>query len=204
MSRAAVLLIFSAAAICSAQEAQKFTLEALGGVSLPMGSAKDQMKMGYNVLIGAGWRFTPHIAALMEFQLDRFSVTSSTLKAYNQPAGFNRFGSLSLSPRYSVRPAKKLGAYGTAGFGIYGRELAFTDPSQIQTYCDPYNGQGCQSSSAPIVFSHTNYKGGMDVGGGVTYAPTGNRFKLVTDVRYNRFLSHANNEFVTVSLGFSY
>ncbi len=204
MNRIALLFFSFAGTLCTAQDLQKFTMEALGGVSLPMGSAKDEMKTGYDVLIGAGWKFTPSVAALVEFQFDRFSLTPSALNAAALPAGFTRFWSFSLNPRYYIRPNHKLGEYVTAGFGFYGREIAFTDPSQIQTYCDPYYGTGCQSSSAPIIASNTSYKGGINVGGGLTYSPFGTRVKLVADVRYNRFLSHANNEFVTVSLGFVY
>jgi hypothetical protein len=204
MTNAGVFLIFCSGAICSAQELQKFTMEALGGYSDPIGSTANELKGGYNILIGAGWNFTPKIGALMEFQYNRFSLTNGTLGAYNQAAGFNRFWSLSVSPRYYIRPTKSLGAYVTGGLGIYGRELAFTDPSQIQTYCDPYYGAGCETSSAPIVASYTNYKAGFNVGGGATYAIFGNRFKMVTDVRYNRFLSNSNNEFVVFSFGFVY
>jgi len=189
--------------ICPAQD-KKITLEALGGITMPIGSAKNEMTLGYNVIIGAGWTFTPAVAALMEFQYDHFGLTTATLKANNEPAGFARFWSFSASPRYYIGRNHRFGGYATAGAGIYGLETAFTDPSQIQTYCDSYYGAGCQSSSAPIVASNTSYKGGFDGGGGLTYSPAGNRFKLVTDVRYNRFLSHANNSFITVSIGFLY
>lgn|SRR5487761_2462542 len=189
--------------ICPAQD-KKVTLEALGGLTMPVGSAANEMTLGYNILIGGGYTFTPAVAALLEFQYDRFGLTTATLKSNNQPAGFARFWSFSVSPRYYFHRNRRLGGYATAGAGLYGREIAFTDPSQIQTYCDPYYGVGCQSSSAPIVASTTNYKPGFNVGGGLTYSPFSNRLKLVTDVRYNRFLSHANNSFVTISLGFVY
>lgn len=204
INRTSFILFFLAGTLCSAQEAQKFTLEALGGLSLPMGSAKNEMKKGYDVLIGAGWKFTPTITALAEFQFDHFSLTPANLKANNEPAGFGRFWSFSLSPRYNIRPEHKLSEYVTVGAGIYSREVAYTDPSQIQTYCDPYYGQGCQSSSAPIIASTMNYNAGFNAGGGLMYSPFGTRVKLVTDVRYNRVLSHTNNEFVTISLGFIY
>jgi hypothetical protein len=203
-NRTSFVLFFLAGTLCPAQEAQKFTMEVLGGLSLPMGSAKNEMKKGYDVLIGAGWKFTPKITAMAELQFDRFSLTPATLKANNEPAGFNRFWSFSLSPRYYIRPEHKLSEYVTVGAGIYGRELAYTDPSQVQTYCDPYNNEGCETSKAPIIASTINYKAGISAGGGIMYSPFGTRVKLVTDVRYNRFLSHANNEFVTISLGFVY
>jgi hypothetical protein len=78
--------------------------------------------------------------------------------------------------------------------------LAFTDPSQAAGYCDPYYGE-CFSSGAPVVASFTNYKGGFNIGGGATYALGDSGFKVVADARYNRFLSHANNEFITLSFG---
>lgn len=189
---------------CRAQEQRKITLEALGGVTFPIGSATNQMTGGYNVLMGAGMNLGPSIAALVEFQYDHLGITQTTLKANNQPAGFNRFWSFSVSPRYYVHRNGKLGGYGTVGAGVYGRELAFTDPSQIQTYCDPYYGEGCESSGAPIVASNTTYRAGFNAGGGLTYSPFANRLKLVTDVRFNRLLANSNNSFITISLGFAY
>lgn len=187
-----------------AQEEKKFTLEALGGVSMPMGSAKDTMKLGYDVLIGAGWKFTPAFTALVEFQYNRFSLTRATLTANNEPGGFTRFFSFNLSPRYYIRPHRKLSEYVTAGGGLYGRELIYNDPSQVQTYCDPYNGEGCETSSPPVLYSNTTYRSGFDAGGGIAYSPFDTRVKLVTDIRYNRVMSRSNNSFVTLSLGFVY
>ncbi|HVO96623.1 MAG TPA: hypothetical protein VMT15_01085 [Bryobacteraceae bacterium] len=190
--------------ICSAQEEKKISIEALGGISLPVGSAANDLTTGYNVLLGGGRNFTPSIAAFIEFQYDHFGLTTSTLKANNQPAGFGRFWTFSVSPRYYFHRNHKLGGYVTAGAGLYAREIAFTDPSQIQTYCDPYYGHGCQSSSAPIVASNIIYKPGFGAGGGLTYSPFANRFKLAIDVRYNHYLSSTDNSFVTAAFGFLY
>jgi len=191
------------AAISAGQDLSKFTLEGAGGVSFPVGSAKDRLNTGYNFLVGGGWRFTPAVSALLEFQYDHFSLNNQALQAFNQPAGFNRFWSFTVNPRYYINPKGKVSAYGTAGYGIYSRSLAFTDPSQAVNYCDPYYGY-CQSSGAPVIAEFTNYKGGFNVGGGLAYALGDSGFKIVTDVRFNRLQAHANNEFVTLSFGILY
>jgi len=200
---ASFVLFTQLASVCAGQDLSKYTVEGAGGVSFPAGSAKDRLNTGYNFLLGAVWRFTPAFSWLVEFQYDHFSLTNQTLQAFNQPDGFNRFWSLTLNPRYYVHPKGKLSGYGTAGYGIYSRSLAFTDPSQAVGYCDPYYGY-CESSGAPIVAEFTNYKGGFNVGGGVSYALGESGFKFVGDLRYNRFLSHANNEFITLSFGILY
>jgi hypothetical protein len=46
-----------------------------------------------------------------------------------------------------------------------------------------------------------NYRDGFNAGGGVTWAIGETGLKLIGDVRYNRFLSHANNEFVALTFG---
>lgn len=197
----AVFITCTAMAINSTgQDFSKFTFEGAVGPGLPIGSARNRLNTGYDFLLGAGWKFTPAIAGMLEFQYDHFSLNNSALQAFNQPAGFNRFWSLTLNPRYYIHPKGRVSAYGTAGYGVYSRTLAFTDPSQIVDYCDPYYGF-CSSSGAPIIASFTNYRGGFNAGGGVSYALGESGFKLVGDVRYNRFLAHANNEFITLSFG---
>jgi opacity protein-like surface antigen len=186
-----------------AQLLSKLTFEGGVGPSIPIGSAQNSMNTGYNLLFGAGWKFTPNVAGLLEFQYEHSSLTNQTLQSFGQADGFNRFWSLTLNPRYYIHPKGKFSGYGTAGYGLYARSLAFTDPSQAGGYCDPYYGY-CESSGAPVIAEFTNYKGGYNVGGGFTYAIGDSGFKFVTDVRYNRFLSHFNNEFVTLSFGILY
>ena len=200
---AAFLTCAAFASVSTGQDFSKYTFEATVGPSLPTGSAKDRLNTGYNFLLGGGYRFTPNVAGLLEFQYDHFSLTNQTLQAFNQPDGFNRFWSLTINPRYYIHPQGRFSGYGTAGYGLYSRSLAFTDPSQAVDYCDPYYGY-CSSSGAPVVAEFTNYKGGFNVGGGLTYAIGDTGFKIVGDVRYNRFLSHANNEFITLSFGILY
>lgn len=186
--------------VSTAQDLSKYTFEGMVGPGFPIGSAKDRLNVGYNFLFGGGLRFNPQWAGLLEFQYDHFSLNTNALQAFSQPDGFNRFWSLTINPRYYIRPSGKLGGYVTAGYGLYSRTLAFTDPSQAVGYCDPYYGD-CYSSGAPVIASFTNYKGGFNAGGGVTYALGESGFKFVTDFRYNRFLSKANNEFLTLSFG---
>lgn len=205
MSRSckALLLLLFAGLSCAGQDFHRLTIEGGAGTSLPIGSAKDRWDSGWNLLLGGGYNFTPHISGLLEFQFDRFPLSTSELQASNQPAGFIRFWSFSFSPRYDFNPKGRFDAYATGGYGLYGRELAYTDPSQIQQICDPYYGY-CESTGAPVIASFTTYRGGVNFGGGVSYALVRSGIKLFTDVRYNRFLSHTGNDFITVTVGFHY
>lgn len=196
----ATLLLFLLGLSCAGQDFHKWTFEGGVGPSFPVASAKDRWNTGLNFLIGGGYNFTPHVSGLLEFQYDHFSLSNSALQAFNQPDGFIRFWSLSLSPRYDFNPQGRFDVYATGGYGLYARELAFTDPSQIQEICDPYYGY-CEYSGAPVIASFTNYRGGLNLGGGVSYPLGSSGLKVFTDVRYNRFLSRNSNEFVTLTFG---
>jgi opacity protein-like surface antigen len=197
------ILVALAVSVAPAQELRRIMFEGGVGATIPSGSAYDRFNTGFNILVGGGWNFTPHIAGLLEFQYDRNSLTNSALAAFGQPAGFNRFWSLTANPRYRLPIRGPFGAYGTAGYGLYSRQLAFTDPSQAGTFCDPFYGY-CESAGAPVVASFTNYKGGFNAGGGATYALGESGFRVFADFRYHQFLSHANNEFLTLSFGIQY
>jgi opacity protein-like surface antigen len=188
---------------CWGQDFHKWTVEGGVGPTLPIGSARDRWNTGWNVLLGGGYNLNSHVSGLLELQYDRFSLSNAALQNFNQPDGYTHFWSLSIDPRYDFNPKGRFDVYATGGYGLFARTLAFTDPSQIQTYCDPYYGF-CQTSGAPVIASFTNYHGGINFGGGVSYALGESGFKVFADVRYNQFLAHANNEFVTLSFGLKY
>ena len=198
-----ILVVLFTGLSCAGQDFHKWTFEGGAGPTLPAGSAKDRWNTGWNIMFGGGYNFTPHVSGLLEFQYDHFSLSNSALQTLNQPDGFIRFWSLSLSPRYDFNPKGRFDVYATGGYGLYARYLAFTDPSQIQQICDPYYGY-CDSSGAPVIASFTNYRGGVNLGGGVSYALGSSGLKVFTDVRYNRFLSHTSNEFITFTMGIKY
>lgn len=203
LSSKTTLLLLLAGLSCAGQDFHKWAFEAGVGPTIPLGPAKDQWNTGWNFIFGGGYNFTPHVSGLLELQYNRFSLSDAALQNFNQPDGYTHFWSLSLSPRYDFNPHGRFDVYATGGYGLYARTLAFTDPSQIQQYCDPFYGY-CQTSGAPVIASFTNYKGGVNLGGGVSYALGSSGLKVFTDVRYNRFLSHTNNEFITLSLGIKY
>jgi opacity protein-like surface antigen len=188
---------------CFAQDFNKWTVEGAAGPTFPSGGAKDRWNTGWNFMLGGGRNFTPHISGVIEFQYDRFGLTNTALQNYSQPDGYNRFWSFTFNPRYDFNPKGRFDGYLTGGYGVYSRTLAFTDPSQIQQYCDPYYGY-CQSSGAPVIASYINYRGGVNAGGGVTHTLFGSGLKFFTDVRFNRFLGHTPNDFVTLRFGILY
>ncbi|WP_321470659.1 outer membrane beta-barrel protein [uncultured Paludibaculum sp.] len=183
-----------------AEDFPKYTFEGGGGLSVPSGAAADRFNTGWNLLFGGGYRFTKNFSGLLEYQVDRFSLTNAVLQNANQPDGFNTYWGFTLNPRYDFNPHGRFGGYATAGYGIYHRRLAFTDPSQAVGYCDPFSGY-CSSSGAPVVADFTNFKGGYNAGGGVTYALGDSGMKVFTDVRYNRFMAHTANDWVNVTFG---
>src|SRR5215471_193837 len=114
--------------LCQAQEVNRLTFEAGLGATVPLNEASSRFDTGYNFLLGGGWNFTRHVAGLLEFQYSHSTLTQSTLDAFGQINGFNRFWSLTANPRYTVHLHSNFSVYGTGGYGLYSRRLAFTDP----------------------------------------------------------------------------
>ena len=196
---------FFAVALASAQAAgaqDRFVFEGGVGAGLPSGTASSHLNPGFSFMLGGGWKFTPQVMGLLEYGYVRSSLTDSALSAAGQLDGYNRYWSLTINPRYYLRKTGRWNGYVTGGYGLYSRRLAFTDPSQAVPICDPFYGF-CDSSGAPIVAEFTNYNGGVNAGGGLTYALGESGFKVFADARYHRFLSHINDEFVTISIGLS-
>jgi len=197
------LLLLVTGLSCDAQDFRKWTVEGGVGPTFPVGAARDQWNTGWNLLFGGGYNFNPHVSGLLEFNYDSFGLSNAALYNFNQPGGYTHFWTISIDPRYDFNPKGRFDVYATGGYGMFARTLAFTDPSQIQTYCDPYYGY-CQSSGAPVIASFTTYKGGINAGGGVSYALGDGGLKVFADVRYYRLLSHTSNEFVTLTFGLKY
>jgi len=185
-----------------AQDFNRWTFQGGVGPQFPLGGAHDRFNNGWDLMFGAGRNITKNFAALLEYHYDRSSLSGLELANANQPDGFNRFWSFTINPRYEFPIHGRWGAYGTGGYGIYSRRLAFTDPSLAQGYCDPY--YGCYGTGAPIVAENTIHNGGVNFGGGVTWALGESGLKVFTDVRYHRFLSHQNIDFLEVSFGLKY
>src|ERR1019366_6159889 len=83
----------AAAGSSFAQDFSHLFFEGAGGVSVPVGSAGNRLNTGYNFLLGAGWRFNPNVAGMLEFQYDRFSLNNNALQSFQQPDGYNSFWS---------------------------------------------------------------------------------------------------------------
>lgn len=198
-----MLVLLLAGFSCAGQDFHKWAFEGGAGPTLPVGSTKDHLNLGWNLLLGGGYNFTPHIAGLLEFQFNQMNYSQAALVSLNEPGGYVRYWSLSLSPRYDFKPKGPLDAYVTGGYGLYGRRVAYTDPSQIQQVCDPYYGY-CESTGAPVIAAFNSYRGGVNLGGGITYNLGRSGMKFFTDVRYNRLMSHSYDEFITLTLGLKY
>jgi hypothetical protein len=194
-----VLALSAVTSVAQGQLMSKLTFEGPAGPAISLGSAESSFNTGYNFVFGAGWKFTAAFSSLLEFQYDHSSLTYRTLQSFCQPDGFNRFWSVTVNPHDYIHRKGKI-SHTTDGYGIYARSLAFTDPSQAVRYGD-FNYRYCEGSGAPVVAEFTNYNGGHNVGSGVTYALGDSGLKVIADFRCNRFLSHANNEFATLSLG---
>ncbi len=57
-----MLVLLLAGFSCAGQDFHKWAFEGGAGPTLPVGSTKDHLNLGWNLLLGGGYNFTPHIA----------------------------------------------------------------------------------------------------------------------------------------------
>ena len=115
-------------------------LEAGGGMSFPSSAINAWNTTGYNATAGAGWMFSPHFGALLEYQYLTNGLTNYALQGlsagdcYPQgticASGNVRINGISVAPIVDLAPESKYDAYFTLGLGSYHKT---TNTSQTNT-----------------------------------------------------------------------
>ena len=140
---------------------------------------------GYNVTFGAGWNFTKHIGALLEYQFNRNKIPGDTLAALGVPGGNINTWSLTLDPIiYLPLQTHSFGTYVTGGGGFYRKVTNYTEPAQA-CYFDYYYGYVCGYQNETVYHFSSN-QGGMNIGAGIywkAFGPDSNA-KLYAEARY--------------------
>ena len=128
--------------------------------------------LGYNFNVGAGWNFTKHIGALIEFSFQRMGMPGDYLNAEAAASGIGSGGlggnintwSLTLEPIYYVPFSHKSGGYVTGGGGFYRKVSNFTEP--VDSCSISIYGEICEQ--APETVGHfSSNQGGLNLGLGV-------------------------------------
>jgi hypothetical protein len=158
--------------------------EAGGGFTAPVGNdVRDGYDTwGYNVTAGAGWNFTKHIGALLEYQFNRNKIPGATLAAIGAPGGNINTWSLTIDPIIYLPVSKTTGAYVTGGGGFYRKVTNFTAPEE-EEFCYYFCEVGYENET---IGHFSSNQGGLNIGiGGYwkAFGPDSNA-KLYAEARY--------------------
>jgi len=197
--------ILGFATLASAQM-DRINFSAGAGFSAPTATASNDLDTGWNLNFRGGLNATRHLALDLDFTYNRWNLNSTGLDRFGEPGGHVGIWSLTFQPMYRVLPRRSpVNLYGTAGFGLYHRNLTLTQPA-IGTglICDFFFG--CFPVSVPVdqvVASFDTYKGGFNFGGGLEFRLGEHRTRAFAEARYHRmFTTHGDDlTFIPVTFG---
>jgi hypothetical protein len=150
---------------------------------------------GYNINAGAGWNFTKHVGALIEFSFQHMGMPGDYLSAEttycNDNGGSCSSGlggnintwDLSIDPIFYLPFSHKSGAYITGGGGFYRKVTNFTEPvesCELSIY-----GEICEQAPETVEHFSSN-QGGVNFGVGLYRKLMGedSNAKFFAEVRY--------------------
>ncbi len=147
---------------------------------------------GYNILIGGGYNFTKHLAAMIEYRFEGLGINNSVLNTLaiecgttNCPYGVtgnSHLWSLTAEPVFNFKSKGKWGGYATGGGGFYRNLTSFNTP--VLEYYESFYGVIPEEGSA-LLDHYSSNQGGLNIGGGVTWKPNPEQHgALFADVRY--------------------
>jgi len=191
---------FTSAAIAQESAFHKWNFNMGGGFTAPAGTTADHFEGSGNISTGGGYNFNPMLGIVGEFQYSALGISSTTLNSLNVPDGNAHIWSLTANPIVRVPLGHRLGVYFIGGGGLYQRKLEFTSPT-TETVFNPIFGLiGIPANQ--ILGSVTSTAGGLNAGGGFTYALGESGAKLYVESRYNHaFTDGPGTSYVPVSIG---
>jgi opacity protein-like surface antigen len=190
------LALLTCLVFCSISQAQdvlkNVTFGFGAGFSVPTGATRDHTQTGFNFTANGGPRFDSRFSATLDFMLT-YSNLKNTLKDHQTLADPSlgarmRLWSLTVNPNYKFIKREKFGAYLTGGYGLYSRRLLLTIGLIPANVCDPFWNVCVNGLPATVSGRLSTYKGGYNVGGGVSF---GARTKFFTEIRYHHMFTTA-------------
>jgi hypothetical protein len=157
--------------------------EAGGGFTAPIGNDTHGFETwGYNLGAGAGWNFTKHIGALLEYQFDKQKIPGATIALVGATGGNINTWSFTLDPIYYLPAGRTKGAYVTGGVGFYRKVTNFTDLTESEQ-CYYF----CYYVTEPVTVAHfSSNQLGANVGLGLYWKAFGqdSNAKLFAEAHY--------------------
>jgi opacity protein-like surface antigen len=180
------------------------TVDVGAGFSFPVGSVARHTKMGFNFVASGGPRFD-RFTLTLDYGLHYFSIKNSFQNPEtNVDLSFGsemRLWSLTVNPGYEFIKQDKFSSYATGGYGLYNRKLLLAGPGLTPAaVCDVFWGVCVDNLAIPTITGDESvYKGGYNVGGGVTF---GVRTKFFIEARYHHmFTTNSATEIIPLTFG---
>jgi hypothetical protein len=123
------MLLFAVASGHAQQEERHFTFNAGAGFSPLVGQISDRLNNGWNITVGAGYRFTRHFETNLQFAYNGFGVKPLVLQEAGVPSANSHLWSLTVDPKLRVHSIGRVVPYFTGGVGYYRRTIQFTQPT---------------------------------------------------------------------------
>jgi hypothetical protein len=155
-----------------------------GGLTTPANEDQHDLTYGWNVVAGAGYKFSREFSLMGEYQFNSNKIPAKILAQVGEPGGNVHIWSLTLDPVLNVRLSNSAAAYITGGGGFYRKTTSFTEPATITSYyCDYFYCYPYQYQGNVVVSRFSTDQGGVNLGGGLTFG-NWDGGKFYTEARY--------------------
>ena len=141
------------------------SFEGGGGADAPIGADSKVITWGPEVTLGAGWKFTNHFSALVEYQFIDDKLPAFITRQAGSVGGNAHIWSFTVDPVYDLFPKRASDIYITGGGGFYRKLTSFTDPQPVQ-YCYYF----CYGGYQNVTVGHfSSNQGGFNAGFGLSH-----------------------------------
>jgi opacity protein-like surface antigen len=182
---------------------QHVTAEVGAGFSFPVGTTGNHTKTGFNFVASGGPRFNDHLTLTLDFSLHYLEIKNSFVSPVSGAelslGSLVRMWTLTLNPSYEFIKKERFSSYATGGYGLYNRRLLLAATGGAVAFaCEPF-WQVCINSAPDMVTGNPSpYKGGYNVGGGVTFGATN---KFFAEVRYHHMFTGTPTQIIPLTFG---
>jgi hypothetical protein len=177
------------------------------GVSVPVQDIGSRLDSGWNFAAGVGPKLGRY-ALQLDFLYNDSPINHETLETVPAPNGTMRMFAFTLDPvvHLNATGESHFDFYLTAGGGIYHRTVEFTQPVLVPvTLYDPFFGIifPVTTVGSQVISSRSNLKGGVDVGGGISWRVGESRVKVFAETRYHHMYTRPTpTTILPVTFGF--
>jgi hypothetical protein len=192
-------LLFAVVSGDAQQEERHFTFNAGAGFSPLVGQISDRLNNGWNITVGAGYRFTRHFETNLQFTYNGFGVKPLVLQEAGVPSANSHLWSLTIDPKLRVHSIGRVVPYFTGGVGYYRRTIQFTQPTvaPIDIF-DPFFGFFFFPTLVPaniVLGKCHSWRRRRKFGCGIRYSIRGRHPSLYrSEISVRQYRKHSNED----------